>query len=371
MIVSLKGNFSTWGQTPKRLALAVVAISGLVCSAPALAANITVGSPVNGTTQDSHIWIRAHNVGCDGLTPTAFGYSIDNSSTLVRGVTKYDVDVINVPVSAGTHTIHFKSWTSNGSCPMVSTTFKVVGSSSGSSSSGSASTVTSDATAAVSSVPSYAIGTGNLDGKSWASEHDAGTNGTSRGSTVYPASTPSYDDARKFYMTYTRRAGQRWHLSFAKDASKTHFVYDTYVYITNPSQLANIELDVNQVISNGKTVIYGVQCSTYSKTWEYTVYTGGYSHWKSSNLGCNPRTWKANSWHHIQIASHRDSSGNVYYDWVNLDGGHHVFSYNKNVGGRSMGWSKGTLLINFQLDGYSSGSGSITAYIHKLTIFRW
>lgn len=364
--MSLKGYFSVWGQAPKRLALAVIAVSGLACSIPALAANITVGSPVNGTTQASHIWIRAHNIGCNGLAPSAFGYSVDNSSTLVRGVTKYDIDVVNVPIGNGTHTIHFKSWTSSGSCPVVNTTFTVAGGSSA-----GTSTATSGATAAVSSIPSNAISSAILDGKYWNGTKDTGTPGSAHGSTVYPSAISYYDNARKFYMTYSSHGGYRWHLSFANSAAATHFVYDTYVYLANPSQVANIELDMNQVMSDGKTVIYGTQCSSYSKTWEYSVYTGGYSHWKSSNIGCNPKTWAAKTWHHVQIASHRDSSGNVYYDWVNLDGAHHVFSYNKNVGGRYMGWQKGTLLINYQLDGASSGSGSITSYIHKLVVFRW
>jgi hypothetical protein len=335
-------------------------------STPALAANITVGSPVNGTNHTSPIWIRAHNIGCGGLAPTGFAYSVDSSSNLVRGVSNYDIDATKVGISAGTHTIHFKSWTSHGACPVVSTTFHVGGSSSGSASSGS-----SSGSASTSSIPSNAIGSSNLDGKHWISEHDAGTPGSSHGSTVYPATTPSYDDARKFYMTYSKHGGQRWHLSFARDASKTHFVYDTYVYITDPSQVANLELDMNQVMSNGKTVIFGTQCSTYSKSWEYTLYTDGHSHWKSSNIGCNPKTWKAKTWHHIQIASHRDSKGVVTYDWVNLDGAHHVFSNAKGNSARSMGWEKGTLLINFQIDGASTGSGSVTAYIHRLMVFRW
>jgi hypothetical protein len=366
MIVSIKRYFSAWGQTSNRLAFAIIS-SGLMLAAPAFAADITVASPVNGTTIAAPIWVRAHNVGCDGLTPTAFGYSVDNSSTLVRGVTKYDVDATKVSIGAGTHTIHFKSWTTKGICPVVSTTFKV---GSGGSSSGNTSGDTAGS-APSGSIPANAVGSADLDGKSWPGEKDAGTPGSARGSTVYPASTPSYDDAREFYMTYSKRGGVRWHNSFAKDAGVTHFVYDTYVYITDPSQVGNIELDMNQVMSNGKTVVYGTQCSTYTKTWEYTINSGGNFRWKSSNIGCNPRSWAAKTWHHVQIASHRDGSGDVTYDWVNLDGAHHVFSNAKGNSARSLGWAKGDLLINFQLDGYNTGSGSITSYIHKMTIFRW
>ena len=300
------------GQTLRWLALGVLTIfSGLMLSQSALASNITIASPVSGTTVSSPLWVRAHNVGCDGLAPTAFGYSIDNSSTLTRGATNYNVDVNKLGLGSGTHSIHFKSWTSNGTCPVATTTF-MVGDSSGSSGL-PASSAGSTVSASIASIPANAIGSADLDGKSWAYQQDAGTPGDARGSTVYPASTPLYDDARKFYMTYSRHGGERWHVSFAKDTSATHFLYDTYVYIVDPAQVANIELDMNQVMSNGATVIFGTQCSSYTRTWEYTIVAGG-SHWKSSNIPCNPKNWAANTWHHVQIASHRNSNGVVTYD---------------------------------------------------------
>src|ERR1700761_4528089 len=120
-----------------RIALSVLAaFSGLCFAQPILAANITIASPVNGTTVPSPVWVRAHNVGCDGLSPTAFGYSVDNSSTLTKGVNVNDIDTTTA-MAAGSHTIHYKAWTSKGICPVVSTTFKVAGgSSSGGSTSG-------------------------------------------------------------------------------------------------------------------------------------------------------------------------------------------------------------------------------------------
>jgi hypothetical protein len=351
-------------QTRRSALVLLTLVSGLMVSRPALASDITVASPVSGTSVASPIWVRAHNVGCDGLAPTAFGYSVDNSSTLVRGVTAYDIDATKVAIGTGSHTIHFKSWTSNGICPAVSTAFTVGGST-------TTSTAAATAASTVASIPSDAVASADLDGSgSWSGEHDAGTAGSSKGSMVYPAKTPSYDDAREFYMTYSAHGGERWHLSFAKSATATHFVYDTYVYLVDPSQVANIELDMNQVMSNGDTVIYGTQCSSYTKTWEFTTVSGG-SHWHSSNIACNPKNWAAKTWHHIQIASHRNSSGDVTYDYVNVDGTHSVFKNATGFSAEKLGWAHGDLLINFQLDGANSGSGSITAYIHKMTIFRW
>jgi len=119
---------SSSGRRPRRAVafLFLTARFGLALSQPAFASNVTVASPVNGTTVPSPVWIRAHNIGCDGLTPTAPGYSIDSSSTLTNGVTVNDIDVTTA-MAAGSRTVHFKSWTSNGICPVVSTSFKVAG----------------------------------------------------------------------------------------------------------------------------------------------------------------------------------------------------------------------------------------------------
>ena len=121
-------------------------------------------------------------------------------------------------------------------------------------------------------------------------------------------------------MTYSARGGELYSLHFGTDTTATHFVYDTYVYVVDPSQLANLEMDINDVMADGRTVILGTQCSTYSKTWEYTAIVNGRSGWHSSNLPCNPTAWAAKTWHHIQIASHRDSNGVATYDWVSFDG---------------------------------------------------
>jgi hypothetical protein len=354
-------------QRPRLFFAALALLSGAVSAQAAFASNITVASPVGGTTTQSPVWVRAHNVGCNGLTPTAFGFSIDSSSTTTMGVTVYDIDVTNVSIGSGSHTVHFKAWTSAGICPVVSTTFNVGGSTStGSTSSGSTSSGSTSA-----SIPSYAKASSDLDtSNNWPAVHDSGTPGGSQGSTVYPATTPLYDNAREFYMTYWGRGGERWHNSFANDANATHFIMDTYVYVANPSQLANLELDLNQVIPNGKTVIYGTQCSTYSGTWEWTYYSGGY-HWHSSNIPCNPRSWAANTWHHIQVGFHRDSSGNVTHDWVNFDGKQSSFSGATGGAGQYLGWAGGTLLMNVQMDGYNTGSGSITAFFHKTVFYRW
>ena len=350
--------------TPARtFALSLFVLVASLLSTPALAANITVASPVSGTTVASPVWIRAHNIGCNGVPPSAFGYSIDNATGTVMGTTAYDVDVVRQGIPAGVHTVHFKSWTANGVCPVVSTSFTV---------GGGGGSVAPNAAPAIASVPAAAPGSANLDGATnWIAIHDGGTPGSSRGSSVYPARTPVYDDAREFYMTYSAQGGERWSVVFGRDAYATHFILDTYVYLTNPSQVQNLELDLNQVMPNGETVILGTQCSSVTGTWESAYTSGRYDHWLSSNIKCNPHSWSANTWHHVQIAMHRDAYGVVTHDWVNLDGNHQVFYGAVHGAAQSLGWAAGAMVLNYQIEGQSTGSGSVTTYVHKMTVMRW
>jgi hypothetical protein len=220
-------------------------------------------------------------------------------------------------------------------------------------------------------IPSDAKSSGDLVGSShWTWTHDAKTPGDSVASSHYPEGSPSLDGkAREFYFSYSNKGGERFSLTFEHNAEVTHFVYDTYVYIDDPAQLANLELDMNQVMSDGKTVIYAFQCSGNSGQWEYSTIEDNSPHWHTSGLPCSPRKWAANKWHHIQIASHRNSSGDVTYDWVNLDGDYKTVNKGGN-GAIELHWSPGDLNLNFQMDGDQS-RGSVKMYADKLIIYFW
>jgi hypothetical protein len=344
----------------------LAALPYAVVSPQAFASDITVGSPVSGVKISSPALIRAHNVGCDGVPPKSFGYSIDSSTGIVMGETAYDIDVTAQAIPAGTHTVHFKSWTARGECPTVNTTFTVAAKTE------PVSAAEAEVSASAPSIPSSAISSGDLDSSSkWTEAHDGGTPGSSKGSTVYPASTPLYDDARKFYMTYSDQAGERWSNTFVHDTVSTHFVLDVYIYLPNPSEVKNIEMDINQVTSNGETIILSTQCSGEIGQWEYGDSVGSHDHWKSTGLKCNPAEWKANTWHHVQIGEHRDTNGFVTHDYVILDGAYNAFKNATLESAHFLDWGKGDINTQFQIEGSSTKSGTVTAYIHKLTIYRW
>ena len=131
-------------------------------------------------------------------------------------------------------------------------------------------------------------------------------------------------------------------------------------------------MDLNQVMENGQNAIIAMQCSGYSGTWEYTKNAGTPEkpivQWKSSSASCNPRTWKTGVWHHVQIRTSRDNSGNVNYQSVWLDG----VKQEINVtvpSAFALGWAP-TLQTQFQVDGYG-GSGTATVYLDNLKVSWW
>ena len=71
----------------------------------------------------------------------------------------------------------------------------------------------------------FPVSSGDLDGAdNWEWNHDPGTPGSSSGSSLYPVTSPSLDNAaRGFFVTYSDHGGEIYHLSFAKDTDGLQF----------------------------------------------------------------------------------------------------------------------------------------------------
>lgn len=334
-----------------RSALSLATLCCVVCAlAISVSAQITVTSPVSGSSVPMPVWVRAHAAGCNGNSSSAFGYSIGSSPFITWGITDVDIDGTDYRMnSPGSYTVHFKSWANGVLCPVVDSNVTVTG---------PASTLDDQ-----------------IDADSnWIWVHDTGTGGTASGTTTYPVASPSQDShSREFSMSYTSGGGMRGSTSFGTDESATHFVYDVYVYLANPANVQNVEMDTNQVWdANGDVLIFGLQCSGAAGFWQYTTNVSGKSHWNSiTSLPCNPQNWTANTWHHVQLAVHRDGSGNAFYDSIIVDGKTNTLSGVNGNSSFSLGWSPvGNLVLNFQLDGRGA-SGAITAYVDGLTEIYW
>lgn len=324
-------------------------------TAAAASSGITVSSPANGAAVGSPFTLAANATSCSSQPVSSIGYSLDDSTdTVVASGTS-----VNTPVSAptGTHTLHVKSWgTLGASCDSDLTV-----------------AVTDSSSPENSLVPSNATNVTNLQtSNSWQAAHDPAAGASSSGSMSVVGSPSMSGSARQFNTSFSNDGGEIYDVPFGNDPNATNFFYDAWVYLTNSaSNIQNLEMDMNQVMANGQTVIYGFQCDGISSTWDYTANQGTPSKptdvWVHSGAACNVRNWGKNQWHHVQISYSRDDSGTVTYHSVWLDGAESQI--NATVPSAfALGWTP-ILLTNFQIDGI--GSGSNTVYLDKLTISRW
>jgi hypothetical protein len=224
------------------------------------------------------------------------------------------------------------------------------------------------------SIPSYAISQQEIQLlPNWRIKKDPATPGTSNGSMILVSDPSLSGQAAKIYTTFTNAGGELYSVTYANDTDAENFLYDARVWISADSTLSNLEMDNNQVMRNGDTVIYAFQCSGYSGTWEFSSNAGTPTQpqvkWIKSTSPCNPSKWTRDAWHHIQIYTSRDDSGNVTYHSVWFDGVESPI--NKTVNSDfSLGWALGALVANFQVDGIGA-SGSSTLYLDHFTIDRW
>ena len=329
-----------------------------IAAIPALA-GVTVDNPANNAQVGSPFSLSAFASSCSSQSVSSMGYSFDSSSntTVIKGSS---IDA-SVGASAGTHTVHVKAWGDQGSSCVTDVTVSVTGGTTSSSSN--------------SQIPSNAVSVSHIQALSgWAAAHDSGGPGGSSGSTQIVSSPSLYGSTRRFVTSYSSGGDERYSVDFSDDVNATNFFYDAWVYFTSSSgHIANLELDTNQVMANGQTVLIGVQCDGYSGTWDYTVNQGTASsvkpHWvNKSGTHCNPRNWSENTWHHVQASFSRNDSGWITYHAVWLDGVESQL--NATVyGAADLGWGP-VINTQFQVDGLGS-SGTTTVYLDNLTISRW
>lgn len=212
-------------------------------------------------------------------------------------------------------------------------------------------------------IPSTAISSGVLDdytGQPWQLTHDASTPGTTANATT------AYVDkinGRNFHFDYTNNAGERFSLYFADDPSSQNFCYDAQIRFTDPSQILNMELDMNQVMADGRTVIFDCQCASGSTSWEVDA-------WQPSRIVGNPQQW-GTGWNRILIFWHRSADGNtVFWDGVEFNGSYLSIGVSSTAAVKALGWDVNRLVLNFQIEG-ANASGTVDAFARNLQVWRW
>jgi hypothetical protein len=315
-------------------------------------AGVTVASPATGSEVGAPFKLSASASTCSSQTVKTMGYSLDSSSdtTVVSGSAVES----NVTSTTGAHTLHVKAWGSQGAACVTDVSINV--------------------TESGALAPSDAIHVSSIQAMSgWVAQHDTGGSGSASGTMSVVNSPSQSGSARKFVSSFSNNGDERYSVSFSDDTAATNFLYDAWVYFTSSSsKIGNLEMDLNQVMANGQNAIIAMQCSGYSGTWEYTKNAGTPEkpivEWKSSAATCNPRNWKIDAWHHVQIQTSRDDSGNVTYQSVWLDGAKQSINI-KVPSAFALGWAP-VLQTQFQVDGYG-GSGTTTVYLDNLKVYSW
>ena len=315
-------------------------------------AGVIINSPGNGSTVRAPFSLSAYTSLCSGQQVSAMGYSLDSSTSTT--IVKAPSITTSVWAAAGGHTLHVKAWGVSGASCISDVAITV-----------STSSAVPSNSASVSSIQTFG---------GWTAIHDGGTPGSSGGWSAITSSPSRSGAARKFAMNYSYFGGERYSKAFSDDESASNFILDAWVYTpSGNSGLENLELDLNQVLSGGQTVIYGMQCDGWSNTWDISVNKGTTSHpyntWAHTSAPCNIRNWSTNKWHHVQLSYSRNDTGWITYKSATIDGVSHGINITA-LGAFNLGWSP-TLLVNVQLDGASSGSGSASVIVDDLTVYRW
>ena len=336
--------------------LSVVLSFSVSVAIPAMA-GVTVNSPAKSDQVSSPFKLSAWATSCGSQSVAAMGYSYDSSSdtTVIAG------QAIDKSISgpSGNHMLHVKAWGKGTACVADIAIDVRSGNSSGAESS---------------IVPSEAALVTHLDAMSgWHAHHDLGGPGSSSGLMKMVSSPSLSGSAREFETAFSNSGDERYSLSFSDDTSARNFFYDAWFYVTSSSEnIANLEFDINQAMSDGNTVMFGIICDGYTGHWAYTANTGSGSHPSPRHItkngtSCNPRAWSQNKWHHVQAYYSHDGSGYITYHAVWLDGTEAKIDETV-LGKYDLGWDS---IINtqFQVDGL--GSSHATVYLANLNISRW
>lgn len=417
-----------WGQKVGDQVLLQVTVQ-----AAAATSDISVAAPVSGASLTSPFALSASVRTCASAPAVSMGYSIDDAKAIIEP-TAFSA---SVAASAGSHVLHVKCWgqktndqllinlsvvsnpaptpwfsepsgtysskqivsisaaaagstiyfTTDGSGPTTSSSrysgpisvansmlIQAIAAAPGYANSGLARANYVISTPKGASIPSYAIAENEIQLlPNWRIKHDPATTGTSTGAMTLVSEPTLSGQTAKFYTGFTNAGGELYSVSYGNDTDSKNFVYDAEVWISADSVLSNLEMDNNQVMRNGDTVIYAFQCSGYTNTWQYSSNAGTPTapdvKWLNSTAPCNPAKWTRNTWHHIQISYSRDDAGNVTYQSVWFDGVESPINQTVNSA-FSLGWALGAMVANFQVDGIGA-SGSSSLYLDNFTISRW
>lgn len=97
----------------------------------------------------------------------------------------------------------------------------------------------------------------------------------------------------------------------------SHFIYDVYFYIDDPSAPQALEFDVNQTY-DGQRWTWGSECNL-KVDGHWDIWDDGKQLWEETNVPCLDTDFQANTWNHISWDIQQAGS-NVQYNTLTVNG---------------------------------------------------
>jgi hypothetical protein len=154
---------------------------------------------------------------------------------------------------------------------------------------------------------------------------------------------------------------------FAGGSNVSHFTYDMYVMVDDPTRPQALEFDVNQNFGNNRWV-FGTECNfkgSGNPVGEWDVWDG-VKGWMPQNVPCNPADFPANQWVHLVWQFERVGN-QVHY--ISVTVGSKTYPVDKYYAFEA-GWVMQDIDVAFQMDGNSTQQ-PYNVWLDKVTLTAW
>lgn len=182
-------------------------------------------------------------------------------------------------------------------------------------------------------------------------------------------SNPSMDrKTGEFYLGKTTDGNHNYsNVLFFKrltpNTTAKNFTLDFYVYVTNPSVIQGLEMDVFYSHA-GKKNYFLTECDArgqYRNTWQ--VSDAVHDHWQHTGLSC---VLHAYSWNHVVLQFQRNNNGSTKFVSVSMNGNQHYV--NRTYAAEGVNSSEMNAAI--QLDG-DSNQDPYHVWVDKMKLTSW
>ncbi len=143
-----------------------------------------------------------------------------------------------------------------------------------------------------------------------------------------------------------------------------NFIYDLYVYITQPNLPQALEFDVNQTASDKNLkFIFGTECDLQA-THLWQNWDTAHATWQNTSVPCT--AFAAYTWNHLVLQFQRTSNDKLVFVSVTINGQTHYFNRQFDP----MRTSASELNVAFQMDG-NFRQTPYSVWLDKVTLTAW